>query len=125
MLLDQEFRLIEFLIRLQNTVFDHLQCAAGTFARAEILQNKLVLPFPVIVEGRIFFVRGNDRVRNQLVLQLGLPHTGNELREAFIRLTITPIHVDQMRKRCRDGFRRQLHDHLSDRGRAANRPTEV
>ena len=72
MFIDEQFRLIEFLVGFKNAVLNHFKRTAGTFTGSEILQNKFFFPFPVVIKSRIILIRRHDGVGNQLVFQLDL-----------------------------------------------------
>ncbi len=103
--IDEKFSLIEFLVRFENAVLNHLQRTAGAFARPEIFEDKFFFTFPVVVECRIFVVRGNDCVGNQFILQLVLARTRDECGKAFVRLAIAPIDFDQVKNGRRHRLR--------------------
>ncbi len=125
MVVRQEFRLVQLLIRFENPVLDHFERAAGALARTEILEHEWLLPLPVVVEGRIVGIGRHDRVGNQLVLERVLADAVDEGRQPFARLTVAPIYVDQVRDRGGHRLGRQLDRHLADLGRAVHLAAQV
>ena len=125
MVIHEELRLIELLVRFENAVLDHLQRAAGAFARAEILQHKLLFAFPVVIERRVLFKGGHDGIGNQLVLEFDLACTIHESRQSFAGKTVAPIHGDQMCNRSRYALGRQLDHQLSDLRRSIDPPAHM
>src|SRR5215472_7308903 len=125
MFLDQESCLIQFLIRFEDAIFDHFEGTASTFSRSEIFEHEFFVSLPVVVEGWVLFVGRHNSVWNQLILQFVLPHSIDISRQAFSRLAIPPVHLDQMRDGSRNTLRRQLDSHLTNLGCPVHFPTQM
>ena len=116
---------VQFLLGFEDAVLDHLQCAPRAFAGAQVLQDELVLAFPVVIEGGVLLEGGHDGVGDQLLLEPDLAGALNEVQKSLAFPAVLPPEVQEMRDGRRDVLGRQLDRHLADLGRAVNAAAQV